>query len=101
MNPKNYAVYRIEISDLNPLAQGAVATVLAKHGALTQYQYRPNDTAIIVPRLCTFWRGDDQEAAWQKEVRAAVKKATEGNGIVTIHAEPWSLLDGYPKGELP
>lgn len=92
MNQGDYAVYTIQVT-------GLVKGILEKHEVLTQYQEQSGDT-FIVPRLCTFWRGDTAEEYWQDELRKALLKADD-KADIHIAAEPWALAPGYPMGEEP
>lgn len=100
MNQGDYAVYQITINGFKTLSSQDEATkTLSKHSIPGRYQCivpvtktAPGD--ISVPRLCTFWRGDSDEAHWQD----GLTKALHSIGLtdITITAEPWGMLPGYP-----
>lgn len=52
---------------------------------------------ISISRLCTFWRGQEQEDAWVSGIREALKKLDVG---CVITCEPWAPLPGYPRGAI-
>lgn len=87
MNIGDYAVYSISVT-------GLVKGILEQHHVSTQYLHQQGDT-FTTPRICTFWRGDDAEMHWQNELRAALLKADD-KADITITAEPWAMLPGYP-----
>lgn len=91
MNQGDYAMYHIS-------ATGKVKGVLEKAGLPGSYISQRGST-FSIPRLCTFWRGDEAEQAWQTNLRVALL-AADDNAELIIAAEPWQMLPGYPQGEL-
>lgn len=104
MNPGDEVLYSIEVSGLKTNA--AVSTMSARlnsrqvpgsYQLITPVSDKSSPGYIRVPRLFTRWRGDDAELAWKNGIRDSVGDL---EGIITIHAEPWSPAPGYPQGEL-
>lgn len=54
-------------------------------------------SSLQVPRLCTFWRGQEQEDAWTSGIREALGKL---DLECAIACEPWAPLPGYPVGAI-
>lgn len=92
MNQGEYAMYHISVT-------GKVKGALEKAGLPASYISQRGNT-FSIPRLCTFWRGDEAEQAWQKSLRVALLAADDKAELI-IAAEPWQMLPGYPQGELP
>jgi hypothetical protein len=99
MKPKDYAIYRIQVSNINPMEQESAAQALEQHGVPRSYQRRPSDMEIDISRLPTFWRGDTEERDWQAGIESALDDFRPPLDIA-IEAAPWSLLPGCPKGDL-
>lgn len=91
MDQGDYAMYHIS-------ATGHVKGVLEKAGLPSSYISQRGDT-FSIPRLCTFWRGDEAEQAWQNGLRVALL-AADNKAELIIAAEPWQMLPGYPQGEI-
>lgn len=49
--------------------------------------------SVSVPRLYTFWRGDETEQLWQSQIKAALPTAI-------IDVRDWTPAPGYPQGEM-
>lgn len=88
MKPNDEVVYTIAISGIKGLvAQGNMAITPATKTA---------PGMISIPRLCTQWRGDDEEKSWQENVMRVVK---EQGASIAIDVQPWSHAPGYPQGD--
>lgn len=92
MKEGEYVAYSIEVSGIDPNSTEAVSNELHRFGVPRSYQKRPTPTTIKASRLCTFWRGDDQELDWQKMIYDMLPSC-----IVGISSRAWSPLKGYPK----
>lgn len=109
----DYVIYTISVPNIaGRVLTKSVSDVLAAHQIPGNYQqirpganiYDEDGKTIIgqqpsdvqVPRLCTFWRGQEQEDAWASGIREALKKLDVG---CVITCEPWALLPSYPKGD--
>lgn len=100
-----YMVYTITIGNI---ATGKlielISSQLKNHDVLGAYQFitptiEGEPGCINIPRLCTFWRGNDAETAWQTALKIAVAKVTP-DATVEINVAPWAPAPGYPMGEL-
>ena len=51
------------------------------------------ENSVSVPRLYTFWRGDESERVWQAQIKAALPTAI-------VDVQDWTPAPGYPQGTL-
>lgn len=99
MKPKDYAIYHIRVDNINPVDQRrAVIPKLEELGVPRSYQRCPSDMEIGIPRLPTFWRGDEEEQDWQHEVKRALSDFKPPLDI-EFEAAPWSSPPDYPRGD--
>lgn len=113
-NLADYVVYTISVPNIaDHVLTKLVSDALAAHQIPGSYQqirpgvniYDEDGETIIgqqpsdvqVPRLCTFWRGQEQEDAWVIGIREALKKLDLECEII---CGPWASLPGFPKGAI-
>lgn len=113
-NLADYVIYTISVPHIaNRVLAKSVSDVLVARRVPGSYQrispgadirsadgktiigQQPSD--IQMPRLCTFWRGQEQEDAWADGIREALKKLDVS---CEIACEPWAPLPGYPMGAI-
>jgi hypothetical protein len=105
-----YVLYTIVVTDLAGLVTTSSASRMFKTRQIPESYQRithgadifdgdekvgEHPSTISVPRLPTFWRGQEQEDAWQKGIKEAIKDL---GAECTITVAPWSPAPGYPKG---
>lgn len=113
-NFADYVVYTISVPNIaSRVLTKSVSDVLAARQIPDGYQHiypgadiydedgetitGQEPSSIQVPRLCTFWRGQEQEDAWTGGIREALGKLDVG---CVITCEPWAPLPGYPMGAI-
>lgn len=113
-NLADYVIYTISVPHIaNRVLAKSVSDVLVARRVPDSYQrispgadIRGEDgttvagqqsSSLQVPRLCTFWRGQEQEDAWTSGIREALGKLDVG---CVITCEPWAPLPGYPRGAI-
>ena len=84
MKAGTYAVYTISVSPPTHTMLDVLKQAIPSHMAIE------TNAAWFVPRLCTYWKGDTEEQAWQDTLR----------GKVHIEVAEWTPAPGYPQGDL-
>lgn len=93
MKPNTYAVYTISVSPARRTLYDMLRQAIPA-GAIQETKER-----YFVPRLVTFWRGDEEERDWQETLRRKLKEVSE-HATVVIEANEWTPAEGYPQGDL-
>ena len=93
MKAGTYAVYTISVSK----STHTVRDVLKQF--VPEGTIKESGKSLIIPRLCTFWRGDTEEQAWQDDLRRRMNNADEDAALIIESAE-WTPAPGYPQCDL-
>lgn len=93
MNEGDEVLYTIVVEGINgKVAEKSASDKLVGAGVPRRVQIA-TPGRIDVPRLYTRWGDDEQEQAWQANLRHAL----ESTGLtVMISAVPWTPAPGYP-----
>ena len=92
MNVGTYAVYTISVSK----STHTVRDVLKQ--AVPESAIKESGKSLIIPRLVTFWRGDQEEQQWQDSLRNRLNEADKDAALIIESAE-WTPATGYPQGD--
>ena len=91
MKLNDEVIYTILVTDLTSAVKRQNAHAALTAAGVPKNLRHDQDNTLSVPRMLTYWRGDDAEDAWQTSLK------TLGNVIIDVH--PWSLAPGYPIGD--
>ena len=93
MKAGTYAVYTISVSKDTYTVRGVLKQ------AVPEAAIKQSGDSLIVPRLVTYWRGDEQEQSWQDDLRRRMNNADPDAALIIESAE-WTPAEGYPQGDL-